>query len=434
MNRQIQLWWLGTNAEQVKLVQTTAFVGVPNKSMHLFTKLAWADQGRCLTVAANFLPTAILVLRSSGHGKDMSLAFPDGYSLGEEQTTLSLVAAMETRDGEGAATSGLSVYGVHTRLVQQLQIDDFKPVEHDVALPDPAVLYSAAPAVVARDGHVRTISNAAPIEESPLLAEDTPIMPPLPQIVPKPAAVVPDVAAVNALPASLEPGLGLNESIAAVVSEQLQLQLPGIAAVLQSERTPTMAVMDPEAEAKLVDRISTEVERRVTLSVATAMEQTLIPAYSRATAAMFEQMQATFESGLHEWWMRVTQMMPPPPPPPIATPLSHMAMMPPPPPQNQAPAPSNMLSMGEVHHHQQQQQQHMVSVMSQQGLPHTHAMNVPRPAATAGPSHIDSLRSILNLQPPPPQQHQQQHQHQHQLMDSAIAAHGQKTNNAQMHN
>ncbi|KAJ2458583.1 hypothetical protein GGF42_001986 [Coemansia sp. RSA 2424] len=444
MNRQLQLWWLGTNAEQVKLIQTASFVGVPNKSLHLFAKLAWADQGRCLVAAANYLPTAILVMPSSGHGKEMALSFPVGYSLGEEQPTLSVVAAVEAQASGETATAGLSVYGVHTRLVQQLQIDDFKPVEHDAALPDPATLYSAASAAVAPSssvaatGHVRTISNVAPVEESPVLAEDTPVMPPSDlqrqpprRQAPKAAAPAPAVAGVvaatSALPAPFGLGVGLNEAIAAAVAEQLQLQMPAIAAGLQPERTQTKAILDPEAEARLVDRISSEVERRVTLSVAAAMEQTLIPAYSRATAAMFEQMQATFENGLHEWWMRAAQMMPPPPPP-IATPLSHMVMMPPPlQPQNQAPAPGSMVSLGEVHH----QQQHMAPAMPQQGPPHTHAVNMPRPTAAAGPSHIDSLMSILNLQPSSGSQPMQQPQH---LMDSAIAAHGLKTNNPQMHN
>ncbi|KAJ2746631.1 hypothetical protein GGI20_001211 [Coemansia sp. BCRC 34301] len=368
MNRQIQLWWLGTNAEQVKLIQTVSFVGIPNKSLHLFTKLAWADQGRCLTVAANFLPGAMLVMRSSGEGRDMALSFPVGYSLGEEQPTLSLVATVETQASEEAAMTGLSIYGVHTRLVQQLQIDDYKPVEHDAALPDPAALYGAASTDAVTSGHVRTISNVAPVEESPVLAEDMPIMQPAdlqrqlprqaPEIVTTAATTTSGVVAANVLPALPALGAGLNEAVAAAVAEQLRLLMPAVAAGLQPEHT-----LGPEAEARLVNRISTEVERRVTQSVAVAMEKTLIPAYGRATAAMFEQMQATFESGLHEWWMRVAQMMPPPPPPPIATPVSHMMM--PPQPQNLAP------------------------VMSQQGPSHTHATNMSCPTTTAGPNHIN---------------------------------------------
>ncbi|KAJ2837309.1 hypothetical protein FBU31_001168, partial [Coemansia sp. 'formosensis'] len=318
----------------------------------------------------------------------------------------------------------------------QLQISGFKSIEHDATLPDPAALYSVAPAVEpfseATSGHVRTISNAAPVEESPML-EDTPHMPASdfqrqsPQQAPE-AAATPSAV----LPAPLGLGAGLNEVIATAVKEQLQLQMPAIAAGLQPERTLVSATLDPEAEAKLVDRISTEVERRVTLSVATAMEQTLIPAYSRATAAMFEQMQSTFESGLHEWWLRFGQMMPPPPPPPIATPLSHMMMMTQP--QNQGPVPNSMVSLGEVQHQQHQhQQQRMVGPMSQQVPPQTHAMNMPRPAAAAGPNHIDSLMNILNLQPQQMQPQQMPAQPQH-LIDTAIAAHGQKTNNTQMRN
>ncbi|KAJ2011168.1 hypothetical protein IWW57_006705 [Coemansia sp. S610] len=235
---------------------------------------------------------------------------------------------------------------------------------------------------------------------------------------PKVAAAAAAAAAV--VPAPLGVVAGLNEAIAVAVREQLQLQMPGIAAGLQTERKQVCATLDPEAEAKLVDRISAEVERRVTQSVAAAMEQTLIPAYSRATAAMFEQMQSTFESGLHEWWARFGQMMPPPPPPPIAaTPLPHMMMMAQP--QSQAAVPNSMVS-----------------------LPQAHTVSMPRPAPAAGSNHIDSLMSILNLQQPQPQQIQQQPQqiqpqlqqiqpqlqqmHPQHLMDMAIAAHGPKTN------
>ncbi|KAJ2687188.1 hypothetical protein IWW39_003109 [Coemansia spiralis] len=419
MNRRIDLWWLGTRADQITLIQGYSFVGVPNKSLYLFAKLAWAEQGRCLVATANYLPTGILVLPSSGHGENMTLGNAVGYSLGEEQPTLSLVAAVETHANDEAPAACLSVYSVHTRLVQQLQISGFKPAEHDAGLSDPATLYGIAPVVEsspeAVSGHVHTISKAAPVEESPILAEDTPLM----------AASVyqhqsshqaPKVAAAAAaavVPAPLGVVAGLNEAIAVAVREQLQLQMPGIAAGLQTERKQVSATLDPEAEAKLVDRISTEVERRVTQSVAAAMEQTLIPAYSRATAAMFEQMQSTFESGLHEWWARFGQMMPPPPPPPIAaTPLPHMMMMAQP--QSQAAVPNSMVS-----------------------LPQAHAVSMPRPAPAAGSNHIDSLMSILNLQQPQPQQIQQQLQqiqpqlqqmHPQHLMDMAIAAHGPKTN------
>ncbi|KAJ2362932.1 hypothetical protein H4S02_011245 [Coemansia sp. RSA 2611] len=351
----------------------------------------------------------------------MTLGNAVGYSLGEEQPTLSLVAAVETHANDEAPATCLSVYSVHTRLVQQLQISGFKPAEHDAGLSDPATLYGIAPVVEsspeAVSGHVRTISKAAPVEESPVLAEDTPLM----------AASVyqhqslhqaPKVAAAAAVvPAPLGVVAGLNEAIA-----------------VATERKQVCATLDPEAEAKLVDRISAEVERRVTQSVAAAMEQTLIPAYSRATAAMFEQMQSTFESGLHEWWARFGQMMPPPPPPPIAaTPLPHMMMMAQP--QSQAAVPNSMVS-----------------------LPQAHAVSMPRPAPAAGSNHIDSLMSILNLQQPQPQQIQQQPQqiqqqpqqiqqqpqqiqqqpqqiqpqlqqmHPQHLMDMAIAAHGPKTN------
>ncbi|KAJ2876332.1 hypothetical protein GGH93_000832 [Coemansia aciculifera] len=444
MNRRVELWWLGSSADQIKLIQTYSLVGVPNKSLYLFAKLAWAEQGRCLTVTANYLPAAILVMRSNGHGESMTLSNPIGYSLGEEQPTLSLVSAVETHANDEITTTCLSVYSVHTRLVQQLQINGFKSVEYDETLMDPATLYSIAPVVEpsleAVSGHVRTLTNAAPVEESPLLVEDTPHMPasdyPRQSSHEAPEAVATPVAAAAApaLPVPLGLGAGLNEVIATAVREQLQLQMPVIAASLQPERTQVSATLDPEAEAKLIDRISTEVERRVTQSVATAMEQTLIPAYSRATAAMFEQMQSTFESGLHEWWLRFGQMMPPPPPPPIATPLSHMMMMTQP--QNQVPVPNSMVSLGEVQH----QHQRMAPNMPQQVPPQAHAMNMPRPAAAvaaAGPNHIDSLMSILNLQPQQVQQSQQmqsqpQPQPQH-LMDTAIAAHGQKTN-TQMRN
>ncbi|KAJ2258906.1 hypothetical protein GGI13_000313 [Coemansia sp. RSA 455] len=432
-NRRVELWWLGFSVDQIKLIQTYSFVGVPNKSQYLFAKLAWAEQGRCLTVTANYLPAAILVMRSNGHGENMTLSNPVGYSLGEEQPTLSLVSAVETHAGDEATTTCLSVYSVHTRLVQQLQINGFKPVEYDATLPDPASLYGIAPVVEPSlefaSGSVHMLTNAAPVEESPVLVEDTPHVP-ASDYPRQPSHQAP--AAAPALPMLLELGAGLNDVIAIAVKEQLELQMPVIAASLQPERTQMSATLDPKVEAKLVDRISTEVERRVTQSVAAAMEQTLIPAYSRATAAMFEQMQSTFESGLHEWWLRFGQMMPPPPPPPIATPLSHMMMMTQP--QNQVPVPNPMASLGEVQH--QHQHQRMVPNMPQQVPPQAHAMNMPRPAsgvAAAGPNHIDSLMSILNLQPQQPQQMQQPQPQPQHLMDSAIAAHGQKTN-AQMRN
>ncbi|KAJ2796915.1 hypothetical protein H4S07_006083, partial [Coemansia furcata] len=75
-NRRIELWWLGSSADQIRLIQAYSFVGVPNKSLYLFAKLAWAEQGRCLTVTVNYLPTGILVMRSSGHGEDMTLSNP----------------------------------------------------------------------------------------------------------------------------------------------------------------------------------------------------------------------------------------------------------------------------------------------------------------------------------------------------------------------
>ncbi|KAJ2490104.1 hypothetical protein IWW37_003453 [Coemansia sp. RSA 2050] len=439
MNRRVDLWWLGSSAEQITLVQAYSLVGVPNKSLYLFAKLAWAEQGRCLAVTASYLPAGILVLPSSGHGESMTLGNPVGYSLGEEQPTLSLVAAVETHANEEASAPCLSIYSVHTRLVQQLQIGGFKPVEYDVDVPDPAILYSIAPAAKspqeAVSGHVRTISNAAPVEESPVLAEDTPLMPATvyqqhrsSRQEPK-AAGSGDAAAAAMAAAPLGVVAGLNGAIAAAVKEQLQQQMPAIAAGLQTERKQVAATLDAEAEAKLVERISTEVERRVTRSVAAAMEQTLIPAYSRATAAMFEQMQSTFESGLHEWWLRFGQMMPPPPPPPpIATPLSHMMMMAQP--QSQAAAvPNTMVSLGNVQQQQQQQQQQqrMAPSVPQQALSQAHAVSMPRPAAAAaaGTNHIDSLMSILNLQPQIQPQPQPQPQH---MMDMAITAHGPKTN------
>ncbi|KAJ1998873.1 hypothetical protein H4R26_005292, partial [Coemansia thaxteri] len=144
MNRQLQLWWLGSSSDQIALIQNVSFVGVPNKSAQVFAKLAWAEQGRCLAITISYLPSAIFVLRSSGHGAEMALAPPVGYSLGEEQPTLSLVAAVEAQTTGDVVGTGLSVYGVHTRLVQQLQIDGFGIVERDAALPDPASIYSAA--------------------------------------------------------------------------------------------------------------------------------------------------------------------------------------------------------------------------------------------------------------------------------------------------
>ncbi|KAJ2185901.1 hypothetical protein IW144_006369, partial [Coemansia sp. RSA 522] len=169
----------------------------------------------------------------------------------------------------------------------------------------------------------------------------------------------------------------------------MALLQPQIAAEVRKADQGGSITLDAKTEERLVSRISEVVEKRVADSVALAMEQTLIPAYTRATAAMFEQMQTTFEAGLREWWLRFAQTMPPHPhaigtphpphmphPHPIATPISQMAMMPQP---RGSAAP-----------------EHLPPHFTPQFTP-----SAPPPAqasmAASGANHIDSLMSILNF-------------------------------------
>ncbi|KAJ1939917.1 hypothetical protein GGF37_004202, partial [Kickxella alabastrina] len=397
MNMNMQLWWLGASPGQAMLLQYVSFVGVSPKTAAPFAKMSWAEQGRCLTIAASHNPSAIYVLRANLSGADMRLSYPHGYSLGEEQPVLSLVSAVEPPVSGEALEPTLSIYSVHSRLVQQLQISNIKAVEHE-QLSDPSVVYAEhTPALAFVVPEASATREASYQRLPPQQAQDTrPVavstvtqagpVPPAAALAPVPAlslapapgsaqpahpaqlAKPPHQQQINASAAAAE----LQAALSASLSSQIQTQISAAFADLQAKNDLRQAnlSLSAESEAKLVERISTQVEGRVIQGMAAVMEQTLIPAYSRATAAMFEQMQSTFEAGLREWWMRFAQIMPPPPPP-IATPLSHMAMMPQPQPQ---PQPQNVpQSLNNMLNEAQQQQ-----LQQQQfGSHHSHGHNAP---------------------------------------------------------
>ncbi|KAJ2707186.1 hypothetical protein FB645_001012 [Coemansia sp. IMI 203386] len=354
MNKKMQLWWLGNNLDQITRLQRISFTGPPSKIASAFAVISWADQGRCLTAAVSHSPSAIYVLPSSGKGANMLLEKPIGYSLDEEQPTLSIVSTVEPPVVSDNNTGPcLSIYSVHTRLVQQLQISSFNQIEYQ-KVPDPAAVFSqntslSAPAAampidsaIMAAGYQR-LSSQQPVDNSNSNG-------PLP-------------AAAPAVPTELQTEL----------ASQIKTQIAAAFAELQ---TKTPAQLSADAEARLVEQISTKVESRVVQGMAAVMEKTLIPAYNRATASMFEQMHATFEAGLREWWMRFAQMMPPPPPPQIATPLPHMPMMPQPQPM------ANDI----------QQQQHQAASTS---------FNIPMPTASGGEpgqNHLEAIMNLLNMQ------------------------------------
>ncbi|KAJ2759782.1 hypothetical protein H4S06_002060 [Coemansia sp. BCRC 34490] len=437
MNKSVQLWWLGNNASRVEHLQTINFVGAPAKPAPAFVKLSWAEQGRCLTAGASYASSGIFVFKTHGHGTNMAFGFPHGYPLGNDQLTLSLFSAVEpAATGDSPGSTVLSVYGVHTRQIQQLQIAGIRAVDYET-LPDPASVYAANATV---DGlhvageqprHVPAAVNQVSNVDGSREATNS---------------------AVHALPAAPAPAPASSQELSSALSSQLMSQIASVMEDVKlsvSSRQPSApgsVSLDPQSEAKIVERISEAVEMRVTQSMATVMEQTIIPAYNRATAAMFEQMQSTFEAGLREWWTRFAQMMPPPPPPPhIATPISHMVMMPQQQQQQQqqqvstqsgsltnvavtsveTPMPIDLQQQQQ--HQQQQHQQHMpmsmpiprpMSNVSYPGPMAGHMPNMfPSSAAPGGVvvsspnvNHIESLRNILNLPPaapnkaPPPQQ------------------------------
>ncbi|KAJ2452587.1 hypothetical protein EV183_002810 [Coemansia sp. RSA 2336] len=362
MNRQVQLWWLGMSAQQVALIQTVTFAGPAAKSASSFAKLAWAEQGRCLTVGASQASSAIFVLRSDGHGACMHLNMPLGYSLGDEQTILSMVSALEPQDT-------LSIYSVHTRLVQQLQIPGI-PAANLQSVSDPTEVYSVS----------------GPMLQDEEMVSDIPARAPKQQAVPNntAAAASPALNSSSAVPPATVNGTAdLASKVQASILEQLQPQIAAALSGLDLNRANAPVKLDAASEEQLVARISSAVEKRVTESVAVAMERTLIPAYTRATAAMFEQMQTTFEAGLREWWARFAQTMPPPPPPPqaISTPHSQLVMMP----QMAGGSAAPEHSAGMAHHMSAPQ--------------FTPSMPPPLPGSAApGANHIESLMSILNFQ------------------------------------
>ncbi|KAJ2692248.1 hypothetical protein H4R19_006193, partial [Coemansia spiralis] len=357
---------------QIALLQTTTLTAAPAgpaRSVPAFAKLAWSDQTRCLVVGASHAPSAMFVFQARGHGAAMQLNHPQGYDLGDEQPTLSIVTAQEQQGPDGLAGSVLSIYGVHARLVQQLQIPGLATVSPQ-DLPDPADIY-ADPSIMALFDTPKSRSAHGSVST--------------------PAASAPPHGAVPGAPS-------------------MQAELAAALSSLGVGSAGGPIKLDPESEERLVERIAQLVETRVAAGVAAAMEQTLIPAYSRATAAMFEQVQSTFEAGLREWWARFAQAAGPPPPPPapaaIAPSFSHMGMAPLP--QLQS-APQNRSVVYEApgHTHQQQHQQQYLAG------PHPHQMTMPQFAPSIpqqqqqhqvvmsppGPAqHIDALKSILNHQ------------------------------------
>ncbi|KAJ2553903.1 hypothetical protein EV175_002771 [Coemansia sp. RSA 1933] len=411
MNKVVQLWWLGHSSSQIELLQTVSFVGAPSKPAPAFVKLSWAETGRCLTAGASYAPSGIFVFKTHGTGVSMALGFPQGYPLGNDQPTLNLYSAIEapsaSNGDNNASGSVLSIYGVQTRQIQQLQINGFRPVDHQ-ALPDPASIYAIAPLAA---------------EHSPAPAKDAPPVenPSVEMSVPVAAAAAPRNPVPPADPTT---DTVMYQTLASTLSSQLADALGSLNLHDKKHDLHRAVSLDAQAEEKIVERISAAVETRVIQGMATVMEQTLIPAYNRATAAMFEQMQTTFESGLREWWTRFAQMMPPPPPPPhIATPLSHMAMMSQQPPAQSIIPPSNATSTDipaaalqmhqqqQIHHQQQSQPVSMpiprpTSNISFQGpmAGNMPSMHPHQPPAVSSPNvnHIESLRNILNLPPPPP--------------------------------
>ncbi|PIA15619.1 hypothetical protein COEREDRAFT_87802 [Coemansia reversa NRRL 1564] len=393
MNKTIQLWWLGSSPQQSTLLQTVTLAGSSSKPASLFAKIAWAEQGRCLTVGSNYAPSAIFVLKAYGHGAAMHLNYPHGFNLGDEQPILSVVAAMEPQGPGASPDLGLSVYSVHTRLVQQLQIPGLAAVESQ-GLPDPADIYA--------DPSIMTLlevpqASHAPVHNPTLAAESVaaPSLSATQQQSEKDPATV---------PAFQQATLGSVANAAGIpASAQMQADVAAALSGLRIGDTGASIALDSESEERLAVRIGSIVEKRVAENVAAAMERTLIPAYTRATAAMFEQMHSTFEAGLREWWMRFAQAMPMPPPlsqqqqittpqitaSHITTPHSHMAVMPQPQQVQGGPQPytSSMhpQPLGAA-------QAHMVPMP--QFMPNTGAA-VPSSAV----NHIDSLKTILNLQP-----------------------------------
>ncbi|KAJ2501320.1 hypothetical protein GGH96_002019 [Coemansia sp. RSA 1972] len=409
MNRLVQVWWLGASAQQAALIQTVSLSGSPGKSspafsgtaakpVSAFAKLTWAEQGRCLTVGCSLAPSAIFVLRSSGHGAEMHLNLPQGYALGDEQPVLSVVSALESQSGVPASEACLSIYSVHTRLVQQLQIPGVPAVESQRVM-DPTEIYANPDIVAPRLESLEAVR--APAQRhgaavSPRPVAQAPIVPPLaqsqgpalngPSLTQSQGAALNGTSSVQSQGAAL---IGSPELVNTMAESLMALLQPQIAAEVRKADQGGLITLDAETEERLVSRISAAVEKRVADSVAVAMEQTLIPAYTRATAAMFEQMQTTFEAGLREWWLRFAQTMPPHPhaigtphmphPHPIATPISQMAMMPQP---RGSAAP-----------------EHLAPHFMPQFTP-----SAPPPAqasmAASGANHIDSLMSILNFSQP----------------------------------
>ncbi|KAJ1733958.1 hypothetical protein LPJ61_001313 [Coemansia biformis] len=293
MNRTIQLWWLGNAPQQIALLQTTTMTAAAARSSPTFAKLAWSEQTRCLAVGASHVPSAMFVFRADGQGAEMHLGYPQGYDLGDDQPTLSIVTAQEPHGSEASPDSALSIYGVHARLVQQLQLPGL-PAVNSQDLPDPAAIY-ADPSIMALfetpslAGAPASWEAAGPAAKSVAQAAQAPAAGALAQSSAQDAGAAPFGDA--APPATYS----IQSEIAAALSS---LQLGSTAGPIK---------LDPESEERLVERIGKLVETRVADGVAAAMERTLIPAYSRATAAMFEQMQTTFEAGLREWWTRFAQ-------------------------------------------------------------------------------------------------------------------------------
>ncbi|KAJ2720032.1 hypothetical protein GGI07_004870 [Coemansia sp. Benny D115] len=432
-NKNMQLWWLGNSPDQIALLQYISYVGIPPKLSAAFSKIAWTEQGRYLVLASSHTPAAIYVLRTYSNGPDMRLSYPHGYSLGEDQPTLSLVATVEPVAGGASSEPILSIYSVHSRLVQQLQITGVRASERQ-ALPDPATIYASNPRATPLAAPPMSSSNGAPAASDLEMTsaagfqrlasqqhqhqhqhqQDTASSSRSASILPKSTQVNPSAAAAE-----------LQAALTTSLSAEIKSQISAAFASLQANTSARQSslTLSAQAESELVERISSQIENRVVGRMASIMEQTLIPAYDRATVAMFEQMQSTFEAGLREWWMRFAQMMPPPP---IATPLSHMAMMP----QAQA-MPQAMNAMSNDTQQQQRQQQSGSHALQ---AAHT-SMNMPMPHASsaatspittaAGPSHLEAIMSLLNMQPPPgsipPQQQQQQFS-----MDAAIPANAQR--------
>ncbi|ORX71980.1 hypothetical protein DL89DRAFT_321124 [Linderina pennispora] len=348
MNRHLQLWWLGSRAGESALIHAVNFVGMPHRPSHGFVSVAYEPQARIVVGAASNAPSVIFSMKVSGHGSSMHLNFPQGQALAEDQATLSMAAAYE-------GDAGLSVYAVHTRLVQQLQIQGIRATDYE-PMPDPADSYAARQLETGSEKEQEDISlevdrivdrvNSIDIDRdtgmgSELVPEASPSVPDTfsiqPPQLPQPPQELLSARSPQATPSSGIAKQELAAEIRTAVNESIAAQhIPAQVSAAVASALPTASLqLSPEAEQQLVDKISAVVERKVVQDMAGLMEATLIPAYSRATTAMFEQMKSTFEAGLQEWWMRFAQVMPPPPPP-IATPLAHASVpqqppMPPPP-------------------------------------------------------------------------------------------------------